>query len=87
MKTVQLTDEQVNALPPEDIVLAIWIGSDDILVDDVAEAIERFQKDGVLPSGPVSNIELLDKYLEDVSGNGREVMALWEGKIVKVSFV
>lgn len=87
MKTVRMTEEQVNALAPDDIVVTIWVGSDDILTQNLEEVMKGYKDDGIIPDTPITNCQLLDVMLADVSGNGQEIMTIQDGKIVKLDIV
>jgi hypothetical protein len=85
MKSSNLTTEQLNALNPRAIVLAQYIGSDDIFTCNGEDIITMFQEDGDGPPNATLS-EALHWSLRDVSGNSYDVVFLQDGELVKVSF-
>lgn len=79
MKKLHLSDDQIDSLDPQTIVVAQWVGSDDILVQSLDQIIDSIRMDNDVPADialDLTNSKALDIRLKDVSGNSFEIIVV-----------
>ena len=77
MNSLILTKSQLNQLDPANLVVALWIGSNDILVEDGNE---------IMKDTNINNLnDAIEEFLKEVSGNSFEIMVIRDNKPFKVT--
>ena len=85
MEKIEFKFKDIDNLPPESLLVAMWVGSDDVMVETGDEILERVKEDAELPNATLG--EALHWVLSDMSGNSFEVVIIKNGKFYQVRLV
>lgn len=85
MEKIKLNFKEIDNLYPESILVAMWVGSDDVMVEAGDEMLERVRNDIGMPNTTLG--EALRWVLDDMSGNSFEVITIKDGKFCEVDLI
>lgn len=84
MKSISLSKEQFDSIPSNHVLLSVFAGGDDIFVLN-GEDLKDDSKDFMGDNPSESLWDILTVYLKETSGNSFEIVAFWNGELVKIS--